>query len=96
MSMPTEVKLDYKKIRFWKSYFNSDNHSPELPQEFWKVYWRTFPKGHPEDPTQQQYVSKDEWDDAKHGYFHSKGSLIFKHPDGTVYLKGVTGADLFS
>ena len=93
--MPTEVKLDYKKIRFWKSYFNSDNHRPGLPQAFWTAYWRMYPKGHPEDPTPQQFVSKTEWDDSKHGYFHSNGGLIFKHPDGNIYIKGVTGADSF-
>ena len=101
LPMPTEVKLQYGKVlRFWKGYFGTEyNNNQEertvLPEEFWKAYWKAYPRGHPEDPTRRQYVSSSEWDDAKHGYFHSNGRLVYKHPDGTIYCNGITGADKF-
>jgi hypothetical protein len=96
--MPTETKLQHGKvIRFWKAYYPTDGSQDkvELPREFWQAYWKAYPRGHPEDPTPRQYVSRDEWDDSKHGYFHSNGRLIYKHPDGTIYHQGVTGVDQF-
>ena len=95
LSMPTETwGKGQQRIRFWKAHFTSDKHHPKMPFRFWNVYWSKYPQGHPEDNTPTMYVPKDVWDDSKHGYFHSNGRLIFKHPNGTIFC-GVTGADQF-
>jgi hypothetical protein len=97
--MPTEVRLPSGRLlRFWKGYYpgeEAQHEKPELPAEFWQAYWRKYPKGVPEDNTPRHYVSRDAWDDAKHGYFRCNGKLIYKHPNGTIYCNGVTGADRF-
>ena len=96
LCMPTEAwGKGRQPVRFWKAHFTSDNHRPKLPFRFWNVYWGKYPNGHPEDSTPRRYISKHEWDDTKHGYFHSNGRLIFKHPNGTIFCEGVTGADQF-
>ena len=101
MPMPAEVRQpDGKVLRFWKGFFypHNGNHADDtavLPREFWQAYWGTYPRGHREDPTRRQFVPREEWDDAKHGYFHSNGRLIYKHPDGTIFCNGVTGVDQF-
>jgi hypothetical protein len=101
MPMPAEVRQQNGRIlRFWKSFYylhngNQDHDTAVLPKEFWQAYWKAHPRGHHEDLTQRQYVPREEWDDAKHGYFHSKGMLVYKHPDGTMSCNGVTGVDQF-
>ena len=98
LSMPTFVRLKNGQIlRFWKAYFSGsdDQHRPKLPTKFWQTYWKIYPCGHPEDPTPRKYIPSEDWDESKHGYFHSNGKLVYKHPDGTIYSHGVTGVDHF-
>ena len=99
LPMPTEIRMKHGQIlRFWKGYYPGEEAEHEkitLPASFWKAYWHKYPRGLPEDNTPRQYVSRDQWDDMKHGYFRCNGKLIYKHPNGTIYCNGVTGVDRF-
>lgn len=89
MEMPTSVIRRGRTLQFWKGY--NVQGAEDLPDEFWQVYDRMFPFGHPEDQTRRIYDRTWEYD--KHGYFLCNGRLQFRSPDGT-YL-GATGTDDF-
>ena len=93
MAMPARTRNRGREIQFWKGMGVEDIACDELPREFWTVYWRKFPAGHPQDPSPRQYVSPSEWDPTKDGYYIVNGRLQFRH-QGRIY-PDATGIDSF-